>query len=198
MNRKIKWVCYGLAALMFSALAGNTAMASIVGDTVEIQYLYPNSTTQYGSSVTGVVTASGVSMTIFNNQKLTVYGTDVQMVALQDSIFSSGSGITFNGFGIQDLTNPSAFTTFSVDPASTLAGFSISDVSVSGGTLFINFEGLLTPYGSLAQVDFTSAAPVPEPSSMMLTLFGLALIGLLGACGLIPINSRVSSVSKSS
>lgn len=168
-----------LAVLVLSVLGSTAARADIIGDTVVIQYLYPNSSTEFGLSATGVVTSTGVTLNLFSNQSITVFGGDVQMVGVRDPS-SSFVGATFNGVSIQDLTNPSAFTTFSIDPATTIPGFGLSDVSIQGGLLFINYEGLTTPLGSLAQVDFTgSNSTVPEPSTITLLLLGSGALSTL-------------------
>jgi hypothetical protein len=168
-----------LAVLVLSVLGSTAARADIIGDTVVIQYLYPDSSTEFGLSATGVVTSTGVTLNLFSNQSITVFGGDVQMVGVRDPS-SSFVGATFNGVSIQDLTNPSAFTTFSIDPATTIPGFGLSDVSIQGGLLFINYEGLTTPLGSLAQVDFTGGnSTVPEPSTITLLLLGSGALSTL-------------------
>jgi hypothetical protein len=162
-------------AALFLIVGSGTGMAtSILGDTVTIEYLYPDSSTQFGLSATGTVTATGVTLNLFGNQTVTVFGTDVQMVGTINSDFGSAA---FNGVSIQDLTNPSAFGGYSVDPATTIGAFNISDVSISAGLLYINYQSLNTPQGSLAQVDFTSA--VPEPGTLP-----LIAAGLLGVAGI--------------
>jgi hypothetical protein len=165
-----------MAVLFLSAASGLGMATSILGDTVTIEYLYPDSSTQFGLSATGTVTASGVTLNLFGNQTVTVFGTDVQMLGTISSGFASAA---FNGVSIQDLTNPAAFTGYSLDPATTIGAFNISDVSITSGLLYINYQGLSTPQGSLAQVDFTSASSVPEPGTLP-----LIAAGLLGAAGL--------------
>jgi PEP-CTERM motif len=166
-----------LAVLVLSVLGSTAARADIIGDTVVIQYLFPDSSTQFGLSATGVVTSTGVTLNLFGNQTVTVFGGDVQMVGISNSFFQTAA---FNGVSIQDLTNPSAFTTFSIDPASNIPGFGLSDVSIQGGLLFINYEGLTTPIGSLAQVDFSGGnSTVPEPSTITLLLLGSGALSTL-------------------
>jgi hypothetical protein len=167
-----------MAALFLTAGSGTGMATSILGDTVTIQYLFPDSSTQFGLSATGTVTATGVTLNLFGNQSVTVFGNDVQMLGTA----AGGSGFSpasFNGVSIQDLTNPTAFSGFSIDPATTISAFNISDVSISAGLLFVNYQGLSTPLGSLAQVDFTASAAVPEPGTLP-----LIAAGLLGAAGL--------------
>jgi hypothetical protein len=164
-----------LLALLFLLAVGQVAFADILGDTVEIQFLFPDMNTQFGLSTMGVVTNSGVSLNLFDNQLVTVFADHVDMVALRDSFFQSAE---FNGVSVQDLTNPNAFTSASVDAATTVVGFDDSRVSIVGGLLYINYQGLDTPQDSLARVDFSGQTTTPEPTSLL--LLGS---GILGAAG---------------
>ena len=166
--------CSALSLAVLSFVATKSANAGILGDTVQIQYLYPDSATPYGWSSTGVVTAGGLTLDLFSLVDVTVFSDNVQMTGVSDPAATFLSA-TFNGVSVTDLTNPSAFSGFSVDAATTIAAFDISDVSLSGGALFINYQGLVTPYGSLAQVDFTTGQQTPEPATgMLLGLVALA------------------------
>ncbi|MGA2115119.1 MAG: PEP-CTERM sorting domain-containing protein [Bryobacteraceae bacterium] len=163
-----------LAAGCSSAVAGN-----ILGDTVTIEYLYPTSSTLYGISTSGVVTASGITLDIFGNNNLTALPNAVELTEVNPAPGgTSFLSAAFNGFSIQDVTNPSAFTSsgFSVDPATTVPAFNISDVSVTGGLLYINYQGLSTPIGSLIEVDFTAGGTTPEPSTLSILALGLGAI----------------------
>ena len=161
--------CRVLVVLVLSMFAGVAAKANITGDTVEIQYLYPNIVSPVGSPSIGVVTVTGVSnLFIVSSATLTVYGNYFLMTETANGVFGSG---LFNGVEIKDLTNPSAFTGFSVDSATDLPGFTLSNVTLSGSNLYINFEGLPITTGEIAQVDFT--AVTPEPGTAVLWLTGM-------------------------
>ena len=55
----MRLIATGLFAI--SIAASSASAAGILGDTVQIQYLYPNNTTQFGLSAMGTVTAAGVT-----------------------------------------------------------------------------------------------------------------------------------------
>ena len=165
---------YLLAAFLFLLVASSFASAGILGDTVDIQYLYPDMNTQYGLSASGVVTAGGVSLNLFDNQLVTVFADHVDFTALRDSSFLTAN---FNGVSVQDLTNSSAFSSAFADAASNVVGFDNTRISIVGGLLYINMEGLSTPDPSLARTDF-SGSSVPEPGSLL--LLGTGALGIVG------------------
>ncbi len=167
-----------LAATTFVILASTASYASagIFGDTVKIDFQYPSAGSSYGGvNTTGTVTATGLSLNLYGNQLVTVFGNYVDMTSLRNSSFVSAS---FDGVEITDLTHPNAFTSASVDGLTTLAGFDQSRVSITNGNLFINYQGFNTPDPTLARVDF-STSPVPEPTESALMLSGLGLLGFM-------------------
>jgi hypothetical protein len=71
---------------------------------------------------------------------------------------------------ITDLSNLSAFNGWNLLPSTTMTGFSFSS---SGGSLFVNWQGVQTFTG--AKVDIGGA--VPEPASWAMMLGGFGLVG---------------------
>jgi len=158
--------------------ATRTANAGILGDTVQIEWLYPDlSPGSVQGSATGAVTITGdPTLDLGDHTDATVFPTYVQMVGIYSPYTSFDPG-TFNGISITDTTNSSAFSGFSIDSDTTVAGFVLSDVSLVGGVLYLNFQGLDVPDGSIVQVDFNNGAAVPEPATG--TLLGLAALGFV-------------------
>jgi hypothetical protein len=82
---------------------------------------------------------------------------------------------SFNGY-IFTAISPALppFGSITIDPATTLAGFNASDLSLDSTHFFINVAGLSTGVGTVLKLDVAPAGTaVPEPSS-------LALCGIAG------------------
>jgi hypothetical protein len=166
----------GLAS-SFGTLA--KAHAGIIGDTVDVKGI--------GNAIVG----SGVEYL----PSATDSNIEIDFAATTVTIASQLGGITVflpsspgllpqsSGFGFSDLTH--AFTSVSIDAATTVAGLSASDLSISGGEILIDLTGLaiIGPgFPGLAPtqivLDLTTASAVPEPAS--LALLGGGVVGLVG------------------
>ena len=127
----------------------------VVNDTVEI----------------GVANSSPVvsfNMEVTNNTIMFTY--------TEAAFFNAAS---FNG-GIFTAISPGtpAFGSITIDPATTLAGFNASDLSLDSTHFYINVAGLETFAGTVLKLDVAPAvSSVPEPSSLVLAGLGLLVIG---------------------
>jgi PEP-CTERM motif len=85
---------------------------------------------------------------------------------------------TFNGYIFKAIsTSLPSFGSISIDPATTLAGFKASDLSLDSTDFFVNVSGLTAFTGTVLKLDVAPVpSAVPEPSS-------LALCGIAGLAG---------------
>ena len=151
------------------AVVARTTNGSILGHIVRMAFLNSDGTSNIFSYAAFSVPANGFTFshcgdgcggpqaTVFPNSiVVTTYGP---------------YGQPFSGFSISDFTDPAAFSSFSIDPDSNVPGFSISNVSLRGGVLYLNFGGVALVQGSFAQIDFPGASPqtitFPLPGNVM-------------------------------
>jgi len=162
-------VAYAVAAAAMTALCVSTASASTIGgDTIQLDYLYPNTSTVYQ---TNSVTVPGTAPIIYTGTA--TFSSD--LILLNSTCTTCGSYVAsaFNGVEITDQTNPLALSSWSVDATlTTMVGFS---EYISGGSIFVNWEGATFP----AQVALSTSA-TPLPAALPLFATGLGLVGALG------------------
>ncbi len=165
---------FGLLLVLICVVAALPAHADLLGDTVQVDYLFPSSDTIMINFPTNVVTASGAPFDTFENITFTVLPTMITMT--NDDQFSHHFvEAAFNGFSVDDVTAPGKITGATIDPLTNLAGFTQSDIVFQGTTLFVNFQGLTSLPATYVQIDLVT----PEPASMTLLTTGLAGIAFL-------------------
>lgn len=94
---------------------------------------------------------------------------------------SSGfNAASFNGYILTAISaGIPAFGSITIDPATTMVGFTASDLSVDSTHFYINVAGLSASAGTVLKLDVTPAFVAPEPASLALAGSGFAFVGVM-------------------
>lgn len=175
-----------LALLSFIVLvsAPGTAHASMIGDTITVNRLYPNLGTIFGdppipgAGLGTVTTTVGPGLESASPQP-TLYSIDLGSNSivfdfLATSAFGGAAvgvfdGLQFLGFS-QDIGNVSASAT----------GINVAGLDFVSRSINLDLDGVFNPDSLLTlQVDFAAPAAVPEPGTLL--LFATSALGLWAA-----------------
>ena len=185
----MRYVLCVLGWLMLGATAQAGLQTGFNNRTLDAVYYLPDSSTPYNqASFTPetFVVGSGIE-TIGNIENVTTLPVDFTDTRLTITLNTTLASPTFNVadfngiiFSLQspgDLNIAGA----SVNTSTTLNGFDDGRVTFSGTQIGINWNGLSYQNGNQVVVDFTFSptTAVPEPSTFLLGLVGLACLGFL-------------------
>ena len=162
----------GAVALVAPGIANAT---TLTGDSIEVKYLAPDTSTVYddlGSfTVPGGSHGDGVYWSATANQ-----------ITITPYSFGAAFGsAAFNGLEFIDLTKDPGIIGVSLDPSTTIASVTISNVSFTSNSVLVNFQGQTWRGGTQAVFDltFASSATTPLPATLPLFASGLGMLGLL-------------------
>lgn len=162
--------------LVAGVLGAHAAKAGLLNDMVDGSYYYPDSLTNAYDAGTGYVSPS-VAFTLpsgYPNTIATV--TDTQIILTFDGP-GGFEAAAFSGVVITDLTNAD-ITNVTLDTATTLSGFSSSDLSFTSSSVSMNLQGLTGLVGTeTVVVDVSTETSTPEPFSISVLATGLIGLG---------------------
>ena len=164
-----------LIALVIAGFAGQ-AFADLIGDTVTINYLFPDINTVFQTLGTGTVTAGGFTTNSFGQHDFEVFGSEITLTNVFGSDVNFLSG-TFNGYQMINDTGTPPITGVTV-AFSDVSGFDASRVTFDATDVWLNMHDLTTTPGLDIALDLQfGPRSVPEPSALLLLGSGFAALG---------------------
>jgi hypothetical protein len=164
---------WALLSLGLMAVPMTTAWASIVGDSVEVTFYYPDTSTIDGGPQTSTIVSGGTSFPVIYALNIVINGTTITITPTGSLNFSTFLVSSFNGYKIEDLSEN--LPTYNIINVTDMAGFSAANVSESGNTMFINFSGL-----PISRDTSITLASVPEIGTWAMMLAGFAGLAFAG------------------
>lgn len=168
-----------MAVLALAVVAVIPAHATLLdGQTVHLTYEFPNQGTIYNGNAYDLLVGPGFEINNFPSPDHVVNVDFSDTNILTTFNFSSTFTPTaFNGFHVFDgLGLIPAFTSVTINPATTLAGLDGSRISFDADNIWVNWQGLAFNTETVVSIDLTGAA-VPEPTTLV--LLGSGIIGVV-------------------
>lgn len=149
------------------------ARADVTGDTFSEGYYFDNSAfCGSGTFVAGSTTGTDCTGEF-------TYGFTGNQLTLTYTVNDIWSGASYSGPEFTDLSESLAGYTPVLDSSSTQPGYEATSLSISGSTLYVNWQGESENIGDTVVIDLVpAAAATPEPSS--LALLGTSVLGVAG------------------
>lgn len=187
MNRPDRLAARAAAGLL-ATLLGTAAQAGFVGITLDAYYGFNTIDTPYAFATatppTFTVADAGIDTTVDveNVTTIAVDFSDNSVRIVFSTILSAPTwnAAPFNGV-VFDAVAPGLidFTSATIDPTTTMAGFDSARVVLEADRLAFNWNGLSYVDGTVLKVNFGDPRQVPEPATLALTgaLLGLLALG---------------------
>lgn len=174
---------FGPAALLGPACLGLVCLAAtqataqgLNGQPVQLTFRTPNKSTVFFSDGTQTVMPGGVTFNDQNSITTFVTPTQIRFTNGTAATHGFGGGVAFNGYALSETgASPTTITGVTLDPSSTLPGFTAGNLSFDAADVFADFQNLAFAPGQYVTLNLTFA-PVPEAS----TTVSLSLLLILG------------------
>ncbi len=169
-----------LAACGLSAAVGAHA-ATLIGDTVQAVYLYPDTSSVYADL--GAAVVGGSSPTFANVNNASVLNIDITGDQIVFNWIGAGASFLapFDGVRFTDTTHP--FTNAVLDGLTNTPGIVPGEVTLVGGSIFVDLNNAVYSPGQNITIDVNGpvrgGGGVPEPAAWALMLIGLGGVGAM-------------------
>ena len=164
-----------LAATAIATAFSAPASALLTGNSVGIQYIFPDITTVYQDLGSNLVGTDGP--TAFPGY-FDFSFTDATATTSAFQFASSWTTTSFNGFRLYDFNNTiAAFTSVTINPASNMTGLDASRITFDANNIYVNWNGLNFDSGTIVTLDINGGSAVPEPASWAMMIGGFGLVG---------------------
>ena len=167
------WLSGAFAALMLTCGVGHAS--TLLGNTIDVQYVWPNVGSVYQDL--GTITATNTLQLVTFQPYFNVEISGSQVWVNASNYYGTYSG-DFNGEYLID-TSVTTFPSYVLDSSSVLPGGNPT-ITIVGNTLEIDFHGLTFAPGSQLVLDFGPVSQTPLPAALPLFATGLGAFGLLG------------------
>jgi len=172
---RLRIALIALAAATPSALQAQ----SFDGSTLNYQYYFPNSGTEYPDADNGpFVVGPGIEVTNVSDGRATldISGSNIFIDFLNASNWGPAD---FNGWILSDQTDSlAAILGVSIDPSTNLGGFSLSNISFTGDSITVNWQGLSFTESTVVSLNVAFGdTAVPEASTWAMMLLGFGATG---------------------
>lgn len=166
----------GALALAAAAAAAPASAALLDGQTVKVEYLFPDTNSLYEGPYDYVVGTDG-ARSFFNIASVTLGDTTVQADAFCGG-GCSWSSAAFNGIHIFDAFNTvAAFTSVTLDASTNYAGLDASRITFDADNIWINWQGLDANGHVALNINDGASGAVPEPAAWALMIGGFGMAG---------------------
>jgi hypothetical protein len=168
-----------VAALTAASVGLSSAAQAtlLLGTTVDYQYYFPTSTTPVSFADNGnKLVGAGVEVSNIGGGFGTMDISDTN-IFIDFNQFNGFNPQPFNGWKLTDLiNNVPAITGVSINAATNMVGFGLSNISFTADQIVVNWTGLSFNSNTVVSLDVSA---VPEPSSYAMMLAGLGVMGFV-------------------
>ena len=173
------WALVAMVGVFVLAASPGASADYLYGKQLSVQVFEPTSNSPLGQPV--IFTANGTNEVELSgnapggfivNVNLIVSDTTIEFIYKQSGFFTPAM---FNGYVFKAISpDIPAFTSLTVNPATTLAGFDSSRISFTSNQIDLNVQSLSSSVGTVLKLDLVvTPNAVPEPASIALLCLGV-------------------------